>query len=203
MKKHIANFTLDLARYFLGLCIFGIVAILFLNLVTPGNAQMKIEKSNGEVRIFIGSFDYTTPLGYSAARNNFLQRLSRDNSEDTFEAVVCLDDYCSEDEINELVNSHNLQVEVTYLWVPGETGTCQLGSQIQDYKKELENAYASGMKTYALLVSGTAQELTELSEAPMVAHVDVMYNPEAEAYAAKRNMSYSYIILPTKPDGAH
>lgn len=203
MKKRIANFTLDLARFFAGLCIFAIVAILFLNLVTPGNAQMKIEKSNGEVRIFIGSYDYTTPLGYSAARNNFLQKLSRDHSEDTFEAVICLDDYYSEDEMNELIRSRDLQVEVTYLWVPGETGTCQLGSQIRNYKGELEHAYASGMKTYALLVSGTAQELNELSEESMVAHVDVMYNPEAEAYAAQRNMSYSYIVLPSKPDGAH
>ena len=36
----------------------------------------------------------------------------------------------------------------------------------------------------------------------MCAFVDVKYNPRAESYALKKNMPYSYIELPDKPDGA-
>lgn len=197
---------------------------LLVNSSVTAFASMNVVDSGEHVKIIVGS-SATGMLSrrYSEDRQSFLQTLATERPADEFEAVVSLDDYYTSEEIDYLIVEKSLTVKRAYLWEPGKTGKLSLAivdNNIEDAIKgyleinESENNFsgfqasldklASGQyKVFALTIVGSAQALNSLSEnESKFASVDVKYNLEAETYAARNNLTYSYVELPTKPDGA-
>lgn len=200
----------------------GIVALALLLLLVLPRARMNIAVTEGNVRIFTGETDGITLWAYNLNRASFLRRLARQDPSAVYSAVVPLNNYYSGERINELIEAHDLVLEHIYLWTPGETGRMALAVEnntILTAKKtfpkkktdpgkaalmqELERLTSGTRKVFALTIKGTAAELAALqASVKEFAAVDVMYNPDAERYAAQRGKSFVYIELPTKPDGA-
>lgn len=201
---------------------FVAFALLLPNVFPQANASLNVEVSGDHVRIFVGDMGGAIPVGYSGRRSSFLRQLADDDPNGVYSAVVPLDNYYAEAEINELIVANDLQVERVYLWAPGETGKVALGvadNNIAEAKekfvakmadpdnpelmRDLERLTNGEFKIYALSIEGTAQELEYLQGAiPQFAAVDVEYNPDAEQYAMQRGKTFEYIELPSKPDGA-
>lgn len=208
---------------------FILMAIVFANLFSPASATMNISVSpeKSEVKIHTGSLDVSSPQAYSNARTSLLEQLAVEQPEGEFTAVVPLNNYYTVEEVNSFISSNaNLTIERIYMWIPGETGKLVLDStsnNIQDdidryintmstrpaverssaLKEDLQELENGKFMVYALTVTGSAENLNMLStNSEMVSFVDLKYNPEAEAYAAENDMSFSYLELPEKPDGA-
>lgn len=209
---------------FSNLVVVLLAIVIAINVATPASASMNIDVSGSKVKIMIGAMDESAPLGYSRTRNTFLTELAENMPEERYSAVVSMDNYYTEAEILETIQNYNLQLERIYMWVPGETGKMSLFIENNDINAAKERFFkkmkshlgeADGIqeklielaggevKVYAITVSGTAQELKEVAELESkFAAVDVKYNPDAEKYARDRNMTYSYVEMPAKPDGA-
>lgn len=202
------------------------VALSVVLLVKTGpfaSASMNVESDGESVKIFIGEMGNAAPRGYLEKRTDFLNELSQVSPDNTYSAVVSLDNNYTEEELNTFVITHGLNLERIYMWVPGETGKLSLAVENNDIKaakesfiikmdgplgasaevqNRLQDLMEGSLRVYAITVSGTAQSLRDLSELEsIVAAVDLKYNPDAEAYANNRGLKFSYVELPTKPDG--
>ena len=205
------------------LCATVILALHFAYLSVPARASMNVSTaSDGSVRIIIGDIGTGKTRAYSSERNKFLNSLAESNPSDHFTAVVPLNDYYPISDINELVADRGLTIERVFMWTPGETGKLVLNIEnndiynaIDNYLSKLESRKISSameedlqklqngeFKIYALSITDSAERLLQLSEQETsFAGVDVLYNPEAEEYALSKNQTFSYVELPSKPDG--
>lgn len=208
---------------------FILMAVVFTGIFTPASATMNVSISpnDGEVKIHTGSLEGSSPYAYRNARTSLLEQLAIEQPQDEFTAVVPLNDYYTVEDANSFISSNpNLTIERIYMWIPGETGKLVLdstSSNIQDdidryintmytrpavekseaLKEDLQQLENGEFMVYAFTVTGSAEVLNELStNSEMISFIDLMYNPEAEAYAVKNDMSFSYLELPEKPDGA-
>lgn len=99
--------------------------------------------------------------------------------------------YVENNDIEASMEAYKQQVEAN--------GSCDDPTFAADYQRFLDGEY----EVFALTVTATAEALETLnSEADCINYVDVMYNAEAETYAARAGKAVSYIELPSKPDGA-
>lgn len=188
------------------------------------SACASTEETEHGVKVFVGDID-RAPKGYTQKRTAYVKDAAKAKSSETMEAVICLDDYYTADEIDAWVDSYDISITRAYMWPKGETGRlalCVKGNDIKSsmeaYKLEVEEndyckypQFASDYRrfldgeyeVFALTVTGSAQALEELSTSTDCAScVDVMQNPDAETYAKKAGKPVSYIELPSKPDGA-
>ena len=211
-------------RMLFALCLAALVAIMCsIFLTVPANASMNISESqDGNIRIITGEISPAT--AYTTAREEFLEELSESNINDTFSAVVPLDDYYSVAEITELAQDNDLVIERVFMWAPGETGKLVLNIENNDIDRAIErylaklesrnisDAMAEDLEKlsngtfgiYALTIPDSPDNLLELSTTmDSFAGVDVLYNPAAEQHATSRGQTFSYVELPTKPDGQY
>lgn len=206
-------------------CVAVAVVLVIAKFALQADASINVSIEGWEAQITIGEMDNGAPPGYGGERSSFLKTLAGSDPDGLYSAVVPLDDYYTEGEVTSLITSHDITVERIYMWAPGETGTLSLAvndNDIEEAKKafiakmsgplgdseeiqnDLQRLIRGDFKIYALTIRGSARELEELSNTiPQFAAVDVKYNPEAEAYAQRRGIPFSYVELPSKPDGAY
>ncbi len=206
------------------LCAIFVFVVVFSCLFPTAKASMNVNVTKGSVKIITGTVNDTVARTYSTERQDFLVELAQNKPTEYFSAVATMDDYYTIEQINQLVSEYALEIERVYMWKPGETGKLVLSITDNDIysaidaflermsarscgeaqQKDLEKLANGEFKVYALTIFGSAQELQNLSDtASEFTAVDVKYNPDAEAYATARGMSYSYVELPSKPDGAN
>lgn len=182
-----------------------------------------IEETADRLKVFVGD-TVDAPVDYTQLRADFVTELAATDEGKKFEAIIGFDDYYTIDTVTKLAKEYGLSINRAYMWPKGETGRfglyvgngdikssleafkqrveanglCEDEQFAKDYQRLLDGEY----EVFAMTVTATADKLEALNAADCTNYVDVKYNAEAEAYAAKVGKTVSYIELPTKPDGA-
>lgn len=179
------------------------------------------EETAEKIKVFVGDIA-DAPENYVQQRLGYLSDIA-DTSE-SVKALIGLDDYYTADDVITLAKEYEADIDHVYMWPEGETGRLMLFvedgdlyASIETYKQQIKaddcsspeilNDYQSFLDgkygVFAIAVTAPAKTLEEMSlNADCVSYVDVMYNPEVEAYAEQVGKAVSYIELPAKPDGA-
>lgn len=197
---------------------------MYASISSDVTVHASTEETESALRVFVGD-TANAPDDYAQQRTAYLETLTKKRSSSPVEAIISLDDYYTVEAITALAEAYDIVVNRAYMWPEGETGRLALyvengdiESSIELYKQQVEEngscsdpAFAADYQRFldgeyeifALTVTGSAQALEELSTtADCISYVDVMYNTEAETYAARAGKTVSYIELPAKPDGA-
>lgn len=184
-----------------------------------------IEETDSGLKVFVGDID-GAPDGYIDERAAYLENVAKTDENKVMKALISLDDYYSVDEISTLAKKYDIAINRAYMWPRGETGRLSLyvengdiDASLEAYKKQVAEDSSCDQDVqfteyhqrllngeygiFALTVTASAEALADLNaEVDCVSYVDVMYNPEVEAYAEQVGKAVSYIELPAKPDGA-
>lgn len=194
--------------------------------LTPSGVTVyaSTEETEDTLRVFVGDIA-NAPENYAQQRTAYLDTLTKKRSGSPVEAIIGLNDYYTVEDITTLAEDYDIVINRAYMWPKGETGRLSLyvedgdiESSIELYKQQVEEnnsckdpAFAADYQrfldgeyeVFALTVTASAGALEALNaDADCINYVDVMYNAEAETYAARAGKVVSYIELPTKPDGA-
>lgn len=213
-------------------CVLGVVALAVTCIGTyafASSSDMTVSASVEEVenclKVFVGDVN-NAPGDYAQQRAVYIENTARADADELMSAIIGFDDYYTVEEITAWAEDYDIAINRAYMWPKGETGRLSLyvedsdiEASIEIYKQEVERngtreqdeqfakdhqRFLDGeYEVFALTVTATAEALETLSaEADCVNYVDVMYNAEAETYAARQGKPVSYIELPSKPDGA-
>lgn len=181
-----------------------------------------IEEKEDVFRVYVGDID-RAPEDYVQMRAEYLDSIA--DTDESVDALICLNDYYTAQEVTALANDYNATIERVYMWSKGDTGRLllfvedgNLVASIENYKSQIAESsscddpemlkdYQSFINgkfgVFALVVTAPAKTLNDMKlNTEYVNFIDVLYNAEAEAYAKKAGKAVSYIELPSKPDGA-
>lgn len=206
-----------------------VLALVCTALLSPASVlAANGDFSGAEVKVFIGSSRAVSIVRarlYPLVRERFLQKLARKSADNTYSAVVVLDNYYSAQDVEAFAEKEGLCIERIYLWAPGETGRASLSVKENDVQgaitrfyeraKALEGTEEFGAAEqdcirmidgscgiFSITAEASAKTLHRIANAEPVAFVDVKYSEEAEMIAAEKGVDVQYIELPYKPDGA-
>lgn len=209
-----------------------IVTVALLSLTCACSAQdsepsmlsicASTEEKEDVFRVYAGDVD-KAPEGYTQIRAEYLD--STADTGESVEALICLNDYYTAQEVTALAKDYNAVIDRAYMWPEGETGRLllfvedgDLDASVESYKSQIaENNsrddpevlkdYQSFMDgkfgVFAIVVTAPTKTLNDMRlNLDCISFIDVLYNEEAEAYAEKKGKPVSYIEMPSKPDGA-
>lgn len=206
-----------------------VIILAYALLFSPSSALAanRVVKSD-EVKVFVGSSRSTNIVkakAYINEREDYLDKLAGINADDTYSAVIVLNDYYSADDIQQFAEKESVDIKRIYLWIPGETGRASLsvsnnditGAIIRSYERakshEGTEDFGGADKDYIRIINGNygifgitvesyLERLKGMKDKEIVEFVDVKYSDEGEKAAANRGVNIQYIELPYKPDGA-
>lgn len=176
------------------------------------------------VKVFIGDVN-RAPENYVQQRADYIEEVASAKASTDMDAVIGFDDYYTIDEVTALAEDYDVDIRNVYMWPQGDTGRLilhvennDINATLKDYMtwveenefckddpqfaKNYQRLLDGEYEAFAMTATATADKLEALNAAECTNYVDVKYNAEAEAYAARAGKTVSYIELPTKPDGA-